>query len=85
MVKEVGELELGEGLPKGKLREPSGNENDRMRLRIEDAPKGAPICPYIESEVKLQRRRFSQPRGHDPEEGGLANLACKLRHLMVYV
>ena len=29
MVEEVGELELGEGLPEGKLREPSESENDR--------------------------------------------------------
>ena len=28
MVEEVGELELGEGLPEGKLREPGVNEND---------------------------------------------------------
>ena len=33
MVEEVGELDLGEGLPRGKLREPNENENDRMRSR----------------------------------------------------
>jgi hypothetical protein len=69
MVKEVGELELEEGLPKEKLREPGGNENDRMRLRIEDAPKEGLGCPYIESGTKLQRMRFSRPRGREPEGG----------------
>ena len=32
MVKEVGELELGEGPPKGKFREPGENENDSIRV-----------------------------------------------------
>ena len=33
MVEEVGELELGDGLPKGKLREPREN-GDVVRMRM---------------------------------------------------
>jgi hypothetical protein len=48
-----------------------------------DAPKGGPDCLYIEFGVRLQGRRFSRSRGREPEGGVLANLACKLRRLVM--
>ena len=41
MVEEVGELELGDGLSKGKLREPRENGD----VLDEDASKGGPWLP----------------------------------------
>ena len=54
MVKEVGELELGEGLSEEKLQEPGENGNGWIRMR-ESAPKGGPGCPYIEFGVRLKK------------------------------
>ena len=57
MVEEVGELELGDGLPEWELWE-------------SDVLEGAPGCPYIESGTKSHtNKEFSQPMGHEPEGG----------------
>ena len=45
MVEEVGELELGDELPEGKLQESRGCEEcEDVRMFLE----GCPSCPYIE-------------------------------------
>ena len=46
MMEEVGELELGDRLPDGKLQEPFYGV--RMSERVEDPQNGYPGCPYIE-------------------------------------
>jgi hypothetical protein len=46
MVEEVGELELGNGLPEGKLRGPRDCEDDLGRV------------PFLDH-LHIQRRRFS--------------------------
>jgi len=49
MVKEVGELELRDELPEGKLQESGGVKKMRMCV----SPLGwCPGCPYIESEAR---------------------------------
>ena len=41
MVEEVGELELGDGLPKGKLQEPYYGVNELKMCKIQDGGKYA--------------------------------------------
>jgi hypothetical protein len=56
MVEEVENLELGDGLPEGKLQEPfygvrmSEGESDRMVLDPQD---GCPRYPYIEFRARV--------------------------------
>ena len=73
MVEETGDLELGDGLPKGKLQESFYGvrmrewELDRM---VSDPQDGCPGCPYIEFGAgRIQRRMFSRPKGREPEGG----------------
>jgi hypothetical protein len=48
-VEEVEELELGDGLPKGKLQEPFCG----VGMSSDQSPQdGCPGCPYIESEAR---------------------------------
>jgi hypothetical protein len=56
MVEEVGELELGKGLPEGKLREP-GDNGDVVRMRVSSPSRGGPGCPYIESRARFHTKK----------------------------
>jgi hypothetical protein len=78
MVEEIGELELGDGLLEEKLREPDENGE----------------CVELSLWLPLYRvwGQVSYKEGGSPDrgvmslrEGGLANLACKQRCLMVQV
>ena len=63
MVEEVGEQELRDELSKGKLQEFGGVKNER-----EYGLGWCPGCPYIEFRARAcTKRRFSRPRGHEPE------------------
>ena len=55
MVEEVGEPELGEGLPEGKLQEPFYGV--RMNESELDPQDGCPGCPYIEFEVRAYTKK----------------------------
>jgi hypothetical protein len=51
MVKEVGELELGDELPEGKLQESRGCE-ECEDSECSEPWEGCPGCPYIEFRVR---------------------------------
>ena len=55
MVKEVGELELGDGLPEGKLQEPLYGV--RMSESESNPQDGCPGCPYIEFGARVSTKR----------------------------
>jgi hypothetical protein len=55
MVKEVGELELGDGLPKRKLQEPFYGV--RMSELESDPQDGCPDCPYIEFRARAYTKK----------------------------
>jgi hypothetical protein len=59
-VEEVGELELGEGLSEGKLRE-HGDNGDVVRMRVSSPPRGGPDCPYIESGARFHTKKEVLP------------------------
>ena len=83
MVEEVGELELGDGLPKGKLQEPFYGVRVSESVRI---PKMGGLAALIESSGPgLVQRGGSPDRGVKSLREGLANLACKLHHLVVHI
>ena len=65
MVEEVGELELElrDELPEGKLQESGGVKNERMSW------DGALAVPIWSSRPGQVQRRFSRPRGREPEVG----------------
>ena len=68
MGKEVGELELQDGLPKGKLQEPLYGV--RMSESESNPQDGCPGFPYIEFRARAcTKRGFSRPKGREPKGG----------------
>jgi hypothetical protein len=57
MVKDVGELELEDELPKGKLQESGDVKNERISRWWE----GCPSCPYIEFRVRACTKKKVLP------------------------
>ena len=58
MMEEVGELELGDELPEGKLHESRGCEEcEDVRM----FPEGCPCCPYIEFWAKACTKKKVLP------------------------
>ena len=66
MVEEVGELELGDELPEGKLQESESCEE----CEEDEDEDGCPGCPYIEFGARACTiRRFFRPKGREPKGG----------------
>ena len=59
MVEEVGDLELGDGLPEGKLQEPFYDV--RMNKLELDPQDGCPGCTYIEFEARAYTKKKVLP------------------------
>jgi hypothetical protein len=58
MIEEVGELELRDELPEGKLQEPSGVKNEWEDVRCQE---GCPGSPYIEFEARACTKEEGSP------------------------